>query len=421
MPSVVNIFTSKEVKLPRHPFMNDPLFRRFFGDPVRWRDAAHIEPRLGRHRGHGGLHSDQPSRHRGGDEIEIALNDGRQAKAKAVGTDPESDLAVLKIDLKNLPAVTFGRLEQVNVGDVVLAIGNPFGVGQTVTMGIVSALGRTHLGINTFENFIQTDAAINPGNSGGALVDANGNLIGVNTAIYSRSGGSMGIGFAIPVSLARQVMDQIIATGSVTRGWIGVEVQDITPELAESFKLSDTKGVLIAGVVRGGPADKAGVKPGDILVEVEGKPVPDSSAMLNLVAKRRAGQSSDTQSAAQQRPAGGEAHGRQTAQAPSPSRRRGVSDGSSASTPSELGLGFRFVWAGAIKDATRMPTSYKQTERQRQQDLRCHVGRRDYRGDDECADDHVGPDLPQFGHRHHSHSAPGSPPLPALRTSRRRR
>jgi serine protease DegQ len=191
---------------------------------------------------------------------------------------------VLKVDLKNLPAITFGRLEQVSVGDVVLAIGNPFGVGQTVTMGIVSATGRSHLGINTFENFIQTDAAINPGNSGGALIDSGGNLVGINTAIYSRNGTSMGIGFAIPVSIARQVMDQIIATGTVTRGWIGVEVQDITAELAESFKLSNTHGVLIAGIVRGGPADRAGVKPGDILTEVDGKPILDSSAMLNLVA-----------------------------------------------------------------------------------------------------------------------------------------
>ena len=219
------------------------------------------------------------------DEIEVALNDGRQAKAKVVGSDPESDLAVLKVNLKNLPAISFGRPDQVSVGDVALAIGNPFGVGQTVTQGIVSALGRTHLGISTFENFIQTDAAINPGNSGGALVDAGGNLIGINTAIYSQSGGSMGIGFAIPVGLARHVMEQIVATGSVTRGWMGVEVQDITPELAESFKLPNTKGVLIAGVIRGGPADRSGVKPGDVLTEVDGEPVADSSVMLNLVAE----------------------------------------------------------------------------------------------------------------------------------------
>ena len=289
MPSVVNIFTSKEVKLPRHPFMNDPLFRRFFGDQLDGETQRASSLGSGVIVGAEGYILTNHHVIEAADEIEIALNDGRQAKAVIVGNDPESDLAVLKVELKNLPAVTFGRLDQVNVGDVVLAIGNPFGVGQTVTLGIVSALGRSHLGINTFENFIQTDAAINPGNSGGALVDANGNLIGVNTAIYSRSGGSMGIGFAIPVSLARQVMEEIIATGSVTRGWIGVEVQDITPDLAESFKLKNSKGVLIAGVVKSGPADRAGVKPGDILVEVEGKPVPDSSAMLNLVAAAQPG------------------------------------------------------------------------------------------------------------------------------------
>ncbi|MEO6562453.1 MAG: PDZ domain-containing protein, partial [Nitrosospira sp.] len=168
--------------------------------------------------------------------------------------------------------------------DIVLAIGNPFGVGQTVTMGIVSALGRTHMGINTFENFIQTDAAINPGNSGGALVDTSGNLIGINTAIVSRTGGSLGIGFAITASVAKQIMEQIIQSGGVTRGWIGVEVQDLTPELAESFKRSNTNGALIAGVLKGGPADQAGVKPGDILLTVEGKEVIDSSVMLDLIA-----------------------------------------------------------------------------------------------------------------------------------------
>ncbi|HPO59880.1 MAG TPA: PDZ domain-containing protein, partial [Anaerolineaceae bacterium] len=191
------------------------------------------------------------------------------------------------------PSITFGRADQVRVGDVVLAIGNPFGVGQTVTMGIVSALGRTHLGINTFENFIQTDAAINPGNSGGALVDAEGNLIGINSAIYSRSGGSLGIGFAIPVTLAKQVMEQIIQHGSVVRGWIGVEVQDITPELAESFRLPRSQGVLITGVLRGGPADKAGIKPGDILVAIGGREVTDSTEMLNLIATLPPGRTAD--------------------------------------------------------------------------------------------------------------------------------
>jgi serine protease DegQ len=195
------------------------------------------------------------------------------------------------INAENLPAITFGSSDALKVGDVVLAIGNPFGVGQTVTAGIVSALGRTGLGINTFENFIQTDAAINPGNSGGALVDAGGNLVGINTAIFSRSGGSMGIGFAIPVSTAKMVLEQIVKNGSVTRGWIGVEVQEITPVVAESFKLPSTRGALIAGVLRGGPADKAGVKPGDVLVEVEGRPVADPTSMLNLVAALAPGNS----------------------------------------------------------------------------------------------------------------------------------
>jgi S1-C subfamily serine protease len=218
------------------------------------------------------------------DEIEVALADGKKLLAKVVGNDPETDLAVLRVSAENLPAITFGSSDALKVGDVVLAIGNPFGVGQTVTGGIVSALGRTGLGINTFENFIQTDAPINPGNSGGALIDAGGNLVGINTAIFSRSGGSMGIGFAIPVSTAKMVLEQIVKAGGVTRGWIGVEVQEITPALAESFKLGGQRGALIAGVLRGGPADKAGVKPGDVLVEVQGTPVADPTAMLNLIA-----------------------------------------------------------------------------------------------------------------------------------------
>jgi serine protease DegQ len=224
------------------------------------------------------------------DEIEVALADGRKASAKVVGTDPETDLAVIKIDLPNLPAITLAHVEQATVGDIVLAIGNPFGVGQTVTMGIISALGRNHLGINTFENFIQTDAAINPGNSGGALVDTNGNLLGINTAIYSRTGGNLGIGFAIPVSTAKTVMEAIINHGQVVRGWIGVEPQDITPELAESFGLTKKTGAIIAGVLKNGPADKAGMKPGDILISVEGKAVTDTTEMLNLIAQLIPGQ-----------------------------------------------------------------------------------------------------------------------------------
>jgi len=282
MPAVVNIFTTKGARQPKTPFMDDPLFRRFFGDQQEDRQFS---------LGSGVVISPQgyvlTNNHviETADEIEIAFADGRKAEAKVVGTDPETDLAVVKINLQNLPAITLGNADQARVGDVVLAIGNPFGVGQTVTMGIISALGRNHLGINTFENFIQTDAAINPGNSGGALIDANGNLLGINTAIYSRSGGSLGIGFAIPVTTVKDVMESIIATGQKVRGWIGVEPQDITPELAESFGLTRKSGAIIAGVLKGGPADKAGMRPGDILVAVEGKPVADTTDMLNLIAQ----------------------------------------------------------------------------------------------------------------------------------------
>ena len=283
-PSVVNIFTSKEIRSPRHPLLNDPIFRRFFGEQLP--DEAQRASSLGS----GVIVSASgfvlTNHHvvEAADEIEVALADGKKLLAKVVGNDPETDLAVLRVSAENLPAITFGSSDALKVGDIVLAIGNPFGVGQTVTGGIVSALGRTGLGINTFENFIQTDAPINPGNSGGALIDAGGNLVGINTAIFSRSGGSMGIGFAIPVSTAKMVLEQIVKSGGVTRGWIGVEVQEITPALAESFKLGGQRGALIAGVLRGGPADKAGVKPGDVLVEVQGKPVADPTTMLNLIA-----------------------------------------------------------------------------------------------------------------------------------------
>jgi len=285
MPAVVNIYTTKEMKIQRHPFMDDPVFRHFFGEQF---DA---QTRKSTNLGSGVIVSAEgyilTNSHvvEAADEIEIALADTRRAKATLVGTDPETDLAVLKIDLTKLPSILFGQSDQAHVGDVVLAIGNPFGVGQTVTLGIISAVGRSHLGINTFENFIQTDAAINPGNSGGALVDTSGHLIGINTAIYSRTpgGASLGIGFAIPASTAKQVLEQIMETGQVTRGWIGVGVQDMTKELSESFRLPQIRGALITEVFRGTPADKAGVKLGDILVAVEGKPVTDSSTMLNLV------------------------------------------------------------------------------------------------------------------------------------------
>jgi serine protease DegQ len=282
-PAVVNIFTSKEIKAPRNPLLNDPLFRHFFGERLE------EDPQRALSLGSGVIVNSKgfilTNHHvvEAADEIEVALADGKKLRARTVGSDPETDLAVLQVEGTQLPAITFGNDNGLRVGDVVLAIGNPFGVGQTVTMGIVSALGRSHLGINTFENFIQTDAAINPGNSGGALIDASGNLVGINTAIYSRSGGSLGIGFAIPVSSAKQVMEQIISAGVVTRGWIGVEAQEITQELADSFKLRSSDGALIAGVLRGSPAERAGVKAGDILMGVEGKSVKDPGSMLNLV------------------------------------------------------------------------------------------------------------------------------------------
>ncbi|GAC1425811.1 MAG: Do family serine endopeptidase [Burkholderiaceae bacterium] len=289
MPSVVNIFTTKEAKRTKNPMMEDPFFRRFFGDQQREQEEKQFSL------GSGVIVSSQgyilTNNHvvEAADEIEVALADGRKVVAKVVGADPETDLAVIKIDLPDLPAITLGHAETASVGDVVLAIGNPFGVGQTVTMGIISALGRNHLGINLFENFIQTDAAINPGNSGGALIDTNGNLLGVNTAIYSRSGGSLGIGFAIPVTTVKNVMESIISNGQVVRGYIGVEPQDITPELAESFGLSTKSGAIIAGVVRGGPADRAGMRPGDILVRVQDKPVTDTTEMLTLIAQLQPG------------------------------------------------------------------------------------------------------------------------------------
>ena len=293
MPAVVNIFTTSEVKNPTNPFLDDPRFRFFFGDQLE--DNA---PQQASSLGSGVLVSHDgyilTNHHvvEAADQIEVALADGRKAKAHIIGSDPETDLAVIKIELgNNLPAITFGQPDQAQVGDIVLAVGNPFAVGQTVTMGIVSALKRNHLGLNAFENFIQTDAAINPGNSGGALVDINGHLIGINSAIYSPNGGSLGIGFAVPVSIAKKIMEQIILTGSVTRGWIGVAVQEITPELADSFKLGKIQGVLISEVVRGGPAAHAKVKAGDILISVDGKLLIDSSSMLETVAALQPGKS----------------------------------------------------------------------------------------------------------------------------------
>lgn len=282
--AVVSINTSKAVQ--NDPRSRDPWFKYFFGEQGD-------EPQVGL--GSGVIVSAQgfilTNNHvvEGADEIDVVLNDGRNAKARVMGTDPESDLAVLKIDLDRLPIIVLGNSEQLRVGDQVLAIGNPFGVGQTVTSGIVSALGRNQLGINTFENFIQTDAAINPGNSGGALVDINGRLLGINTAIYSRSGGSMGIGFAIPVSSAQQVLEGIVKEGRVSRGWIGVEPNELSPELARSFGIKPRQGVVITGVLQGGPAAQAGIRPGDVIVNVAGRQVNNVAELLSHVAGLKPG------------------------------------------------------------------------------------------------------------------------------------
>jgi serine protease DegQ len=281
MPAVVNIFISKnnsnkkpksKTLPPQHPQIPNPEdFNPNLGSGV----IVSAE----------GLILTNEHVIEGADVIEVALADGRKTTATLIGSDPDTDLAVLRIQIPNLPSpITFGKIEAVKVGDVVLAIGNPFGVGQTVTSGIVSALGREHLGINTFENFIQTDAAINPGNSGGALVDTRGHLIGINTAIYSRSGGSMGIGFAIPVSTAKEVMESIIKNGGVVRGWIGVEPQNITIEIAQTLNIK-VDGVLINGVLKGGPADRAGVQPGDVMKKIDGKVVNNITELLNSVSR----------------------------------------------------------------------------------------------------------------------------------------
>jgi len=287
MPAVVNIFTSKNAK-PLSARKNkknnsDPLFQFFNGEtadePISSLGSGVLVSPEGIILTNHHVISDA-------DEIEIALSDGRKLKAKMIGSDPETDIAVLKIDASNLPTpITLGKIDSVHIGDVVLAIGNPFGVGETVTSGIVSAMGRDHVGINTFENFIQTDAAINPGNSGGALIDTHGSLIGINTAIYSNNGGSMGIGFAIPINLVKQVMESIIKNGEVTRGWIGVEPQNLSSELISSMRLpKNTHGILVAGVLDGGPANNAGLKPGDVLVSLNNESINDVRELLNRVA-----------------------------------------------------------------------------------------------------------------------------------------
>ncbi len=285
-PSVVNIYATKLTVQRSKSFFDDPVLQRFFGNRIS------IKPRVKKENSLGsgviissnGLIMTNNHVIQGALEIWVVLNDGRTLKAKIVGTDPDTDLALLNTGEKGLEAIKAGNSETMQVGDVVLAIGNPFGVGQTVTMGIVGATGRSHLGINTFENFIQTDAAINPGNSGGALINAYGELVGINTAIFSKSGGSHGIGFAIPVKLAEGVMQQILKNGRVIRGWLGLAGQDMTPELAKSFNLKQTTGVLISGVLGGGPADLAGIRPGDIITLIDDKEQKNASEILNYIA-----------------------------------------------------------------------------------------------------------------------------------------
>ena len=290
--AVVNINTAKVVTVRPHPFFDDPVFRQFFGGAD---DLITPRKRVETSLGSGVIMSEQgfilTNHHviQGADAIQISLQDGRMAQAKLVGSDPDTDVAVLKIDLKKLPVITLGHSDNLRVGDVVLAIGNPFGVGQTVTMGIVSATGRNKLGINTFENFIQTDAAINPGNSGGALVDADGYLVGINTAMFSNSGGYQGIGFAIPASLAEDVMKEILQHGRPVRGWLGVEAQAITPQIARALELDDTQGVVVVGVVRGGPAHRAGLQPGDVIVAIDDKKITEARQALLAISSRKPG------------------------------------------------------------------------------------------------------------------------------------
>jgi len=290
-PAVVNVYTTKIHRQSISPIFNDPFFRHLFGDALRGQPRERIENSLG-----SGVIVDSKgyivtNNHviADADQISIVLNDGKKLEAQVVGTDPDSDIAVLKVDSSKLPAITIGDSSVLRVGDVVLAIGNPFGVGQTVTMGIVSATGRNQLGITNFENFIQTDAAINPGNSGGALIDAHGRLVGINTAIFSKTGGSQGIGFAIPVDMVRGIMKQLVETGKVSRGWLGLGGQDVTAALAESFGLKDVQGVLISNVFKGAAADRAGLRPGDVITMIDDHKITSAFDIVNAIGTRRPG------------------------------------------------------------------------------------------------------------------------------------
>ena len=293
-PAVANLYTTKVIeKTEQQPLSKDPLFQRFFSDNLP--RQRRMESSLGSAVIMSSEEYLLTNNHvtANAEQIVVALKDGRETLARVIGSDPETDLAVLKIDLADLPAITLGHSDRIRVGDVTLAIGNPFGVGQTVTMGIISATGRNQLGLNTYEDFIQTDAAINRGNSGGALVDAGGNLIGINTAIISESGGSQGIGFAIPVKLALEVMKSIIEHGQVIRGWLGVEVQSLTQELAESFGQEGRPGIVVAGVYRDGPAARAGLQPGDLILSIDGVQSADGRSSMNQVARARPGENID--------------------------------------------------------------------------------------------------------------------------------
>ncbi len=287
-PAVANLYSTRLVSKPGNPLVQDPLFRRYFGSDLP--QQKRLESSLGSAviiTADGYLLTNNHVI-AGAEQITVALKDGRETRARLVGSDPETDLAVLKIDLPDLPFITLGDSDALRIGDVTLAIGNPLGVGQTVTMGIVSATGRNQLGLNTYEDFIQTDAAINMGNSGGALVDAHGNLIGINTAILS--GGSQGIGFSIPSRLATEVMQAIVTHGRVIRGWLGIEVQALTPELAESFGLQGRPGIVVAAVYRDGPAQRAGLLPGDLILSIDGKPASNGRLSMHQVARTQPGQ-----------------------------------------------------------------------------------------------------------------------------------
>lgn len=287
-PAVVNISTSRTVKTPRLPFFDDPLFRRFFGDP-------HYQKRKVTNLGSGVIATSDgyilTNNHviEGAEDILVKLLDGKEYKGKVIGTDSRTDIAIIKIDEKNLPTIPWGDSDKLKVGELVLAVGNPYGLSQTITMGVISALGRSGIGITDYEDFIQTDAAINPGNSGGALVNIRGELIGINTAIFSTSGGYQGIGFAIPSNMVKNVMDNIINQGRVVRGWLGVNIQPLTPQLAKQFGLKDESGVLLVDVIEGSPADKGGLKRGDVVVEYDKKKIENPFQFRNLVAATKPG------------------------------------------------------------------------------------------------------------------------------------